>query len=182
MAESAPPLPNARLIASSGQVRAAYDRLAAALQPVVDEGHCVLIGVLMGGMVPLVHIAERLRGDFVLDYCHATRYQGDTRGGALVWLQSPRQPLTGQTVVLVDDIFDHGHTLAEAGRFCQDAGARRVLTVVLARKPGGRAAVAMRPDFVGMEVGEDYVFGCGMDYRHRWRHLDALWALPPDAT
>jgi hypoxanthine phosphoribosyltransferase len=178
MADHGAPLPGARLIADSDAVRAAYARLADALQPVVTEGNCVLIAVLMGGMVPLVHLAQRLHGDFLMDYCHLTRYRGATTGGPITWIYKPRQVLRERTVVLVDDIFDQGRTLAEVARSCRHAGARTVLTAVLVRKHHQRPSVEFVPDFVGLEIGDEYVFGCGMDYQQRWRHLDALWALP----
>ena len=132
-------------------------------------------------MVPLVKIAERLRGDFLIDYCHLTRYLGNTSGGDIRWVQRPRADLRGQTVVLVDDIFDEGHTLAELRRHCLEDGALRVLSAVLVRKRHPRATADLAPDFVGLEVGDEYVFGCGMDYQGRWRHLDAIYGIPASA-
>jgi hypoxanthine phosphoribosyltransferase len=176
------PVPGARVVATAAEVAVAWARLAAGVQPWVDAGGCVLVGVMLGGAIPLVRLAERLRGDFVLDYCHLTRYGGDTVGGELAWVQAPRQPLAGRTVVLVDDILDEGHTLAEARRWCLAAGAAAVRIVVLARKRHGRARPGLEPDLAGIEVGDEYVFGCGMDYRERWRHLDAVWALAPAAA
>ena len=182
MADAGVPLLGATLVAAPEAVRAAYDRLAAAVQPVVASEQCVLLGLLMGGMIPLVHVAERLRGDFLLDYCHVTRYRNATTGGQLEWIQRPRQALRGRTVVLVDDIFDQGRTLAELSRYCQQAGARRVLLAVLVRKRHQRSVADLQPDFAGMTIDDQYVFGCGMDYQQRWRHLDALWALAPAET
>jgi hypoxanthine phosphoribosyltransferase len=174
-----PPIAGARCVAAAGEVRAAWDRLAAAIAPVAGEGDCVLLGVLLGGIVPLVEIATRLHADVVLDYCHLTRYQGDLTGGALHWIQAPRESLRDRTIVLIDDVFDQGYTLAELRRFCLGRGARRVFTAVLVHKRHARDRVAFQPDFVGIETGDEYLFGCGMDYRGRWRHLDALYALTP---
>lgn len=180
MADSSlPDALGARLVVPSDAVNDAWRRLAASIQPHIDQGPCLLLGVLVGGVVPLVHVAERLRGDFLIDYCHLTRYAGKTKGGEIQWVQRPRQALRGRTVILVDDIFDEGHTLAELRAYCLGEGAARVLVAVLARKRHPRPVVGPPPDFVGVEVGDDYVFGCGMDYRERWRHLDAIYALSP---
>lgn len=166
-------------MASAEAVREAWDRLAAGIQPLVAEGGCVLLGVLLGGMFPLVHVAGRLRGDFLVDYCHLTRYGGRTTGGPLRWIQRPRLDLGGCTVVLVDDVFDEGHTLAALRRHCEESGAVRVRVAVLVRKRHPRAVAGFEPDFIGIEAGEEYLFGCGMDLGGRWRHLAALFALPP---
>ena len=53
-----------------------------------------------------------------------------------------------------------------------------MLTAVLALKRRARPAADLQPDLWGVEVGDEYVFGCGMDYRGRWRHLDAIYAVP----
>jgi hypoxanthine-guanine phosphoribosyltransferase len=29
-----------------------------------------------------------------------------------------------------------------------------------------------------VQAGDEYLFGCGMDYHDRWRHLDAIYAIP----
>jgi hypoxanthine phosphoribosyltransferase len=176
-----PPFAGSRLVASPESVRAAWDRLAAGIQPHVDDGSCLLIGVMIGGVVPLVHVTARLRGDVVIDYCHLTRYGGATTGGGIQWVHQPRQVMAGRTVILMDDIFDEGHTLADLRAHCLAQGAARVLVAVLARKLHRREVVGPAPDLVGLEVPDAYVFGCGMDYRDHWRHLDAIYALAPAA-
>lgn len=175
------PFAGCRQVVSAAGVRDAWNRLATELQPLISREPCVLIGVLLGGVVPLVKISERLQGDFLLDYCHLSRYQGATTGGQLCWVQHPRLPLRDRTVVLVDDIFDEGHTLRELKRYCLEQGARRVLIAVMVRKRHDRAVADVQPDFVGMEVDDQYVFGCGMDYAEHWRHLDAIYALTETA-
>jgi len=173
-------LPAATVVATAAEVDAAYARLAAALQPTIASSDCVLIGIMLGGLLPVARLASMLSGDFALDYCQVSRYRGATRGGDLEWLQPPRLPLAGRTVLLVDDIFDEGVTLDYVGRACRELGAAQVETTVLVRKRHERVCVDSRPDHVGLEVDDRYVFGCGMDYRHRWRHLPEIYALSAD--
>lgn len=171
-----PQVAGARLVASAADVRRAWDRLATALQPLVHREPCLLLGVMLGGMVPLVQIASRLEGDYLIDYCHLSRYHGHTVGGDVHWLAHPHQDIRGLTVILVDDIFDRGRTLDELHQWCKAGGAKRVLTAVLVRKRHSDELCG-QPDFWGIEVGNEYVFGCGMDYRERWRHLNEIYAL-----
>ena len=51
------------------------------------------------------------------------------------------------------------------------------MTAVLVTKQHDRAAGRRGPDICGVQVLDRYVFGCGMDLEHRWRHLPAIYAL-----
>ncbi len=169
--------PKAALVVSEAEVEQAYRQLAAGLQPLITAADCVLIGVLMGGMIPIARLAGMLKGDFLLDCCQVSRYRGGVEGGALEWLLAPRADLTGKTILLVDDIYDEGVTLDYVVSALLERGALKVVSAVLIRKCHDRAKGRIRPDFVGLEVEDHYVFGCGMDYQHRWRHLSAIYAL-----
>ncbi len=169
--------PPAVVVATEAQVQCAYDRLATALQPVIDTDSCVLLGIMLGGMLPTARLATMLHGDYVLDYCQVSRYHGGERGGEIDWLQPPRADLKDRTVVLIDDIFDQGVTLEYATGQCLALGAGKVVSTVLVRKRHQRVLTQLRPDYIGLEVDDCYVFGCGMDYRHHWRHLQDIWAL-----
>ena len=177
-APNTPSFPDAEEILDVATVAAGFDRLAERLQPFVDSGNCVLLAVMNGGMIPTVRLADRLRGDFLLDYCHATRYRGGTEGAELQWRELPHFDLAGRTVIVVDDIFDAGITLqAVAGR-CRELGAANVLTAVMLVKDCARDPAAWVPDFdTGLRVPDRYVFGCGMDFDNRWRHLPSVYAL-----
>jgi hypoxanthine phosphoribosyltransferase len=171
-------IPDAEELFSSTQVQAGLGRLTGQIQPLVAANDCLLLGILTGGMFPLVHLAEALQGDFLLDYCHATRYRGELEGGELNWLKEPGLSLQGLTVVIVDDIWDEGVTLTAVADYCRKAGAKNVLTAVLVIKDRGRPTGIALPDFdAGLRVPDRYVFGCGMDLNNRWRHLPSIYAL-----
>lgn len=178
---------NARLpreaeqVLSPAAVNAGYDHLAHQLQPLVEQGDALLLGVLNGGLVPLVRLLDRLDGDYRIDYCHPRRYGDATRGTALRWLRRPDSGVQGHRVIVVDDIFDEGLTLAAVVAACHAAGAREVHSAVGFIKANPRRPVGSAPDFsTGLEVPDRFVFGCGMDIAGRWRQLDGVYAMPED--
>ena len=173
--------PGAEELFSAAAVDGAIDAMARAVQAEIDTQDCVLLAVMLGGLIPAARIARRLTGNFLLDYCHVTRYQGQQHGGEPQWLQRPRADLTARTVLVVDDIYDEGLTLQFVERVCLEQGAARVVTVALTSKRHPRATVGRRPDILGLEIPDRYVFGCGMDLKHRWRHLPAIYALREDS-
>lgn len=177
MTDRALPVGSQRLF-DAAQVAAAYDRLAEQLDAALPNGPIVLLTVMTGGLFPAVEIARRLDRPMSLDYVHATRYRGGTRGGEIEWVRWPRLPDEAQQVLLVDDIFDEGHTLAAVRD--RIASQHPVTTAVLALKQHDRGLSRDWVDHFGLEVPDRYVFGCGMDYAEYWRELPDIWALPDD--
>lgn len=170
------PVPGSFRIAPAAAIEAAWDRMARALQPLVDEGDCVLLGILLGALPTLVNVARRLEGAVLLETCRVSRYRGGRQGGELQWLATPVLSLAGRRVVVIDDIYDAGHTVAAVAGWCRAAGARQVVTGVLATR---RDAPGPGPDVAGLVIGDEYVYGCGMDYHEGWRHLPDLYGLRP---
>jgi len=171
--------PRAKEVISAADMEAGFDRLAAAIQPLIDAGDCVLLGVLNGGIYPLMELARRLQGDFLIDYCHATRYRGATSGNDVQWMRRPPESIRGRTVLLVDDILDIGDTLEAVLEACTDSGAAVVHSVIPIVKDTPARPAGRRPDFTaGIVVPDVYVFGCGMDVAGRWRHLPGVYEWP----
>ena len=171
-------LQRADSLCSASQVQAALDRMAADIAGDLAGLDPVVLAVMTGGMVPAVWLMERLRFPCQLGYVHATRYRGGTRGGPrLEWLARPQMDLAGRHVLVVDDILDEGPTLAAILEECGRRKAASVRSAVLVKKRHDRCLPGLRPDYLGLEVEDRYVFGCGMDYHERFRQLPAVYAL-----
>ncbi len=159
------------------EVEAAYDRLGAEISGAVAKSIPVVMTVLNGGMVPAVRLMERFRFPYELGYLHATRYRSGLRGHDLRWVVPPSVDVAARVVVVVDDIVDEGHTLAAVLEALRKRGASKVYSAALVEKLHNRKAPGLEVDFVGLPVGDRYVFGCGMDYREFFRGLRAIYAL-----
>ena len=174
-------LRNSELLYSADQVETAFDEMAAAindtLASVVGEHDLLVLPVLKGGMYPAVQLMARMTMPFTLDYLHASRYAGSTEGGELTWRAEPFASLEDRSVLIVDDIFDYGQTLEAIVEYCQRAGAAAVYSATFVKKRREQYVTEYRPDYVGLEVDDRYVFGCGMDYEEYFRGLPELRAL-----
>ncbi|MEM9302929.1 MAG: hypoxanthine-guanine phosphoribosyltransferase [Pseudomonadota bacterium] len=171
--------PSARVLVERDAVEAAYDRLAAEIAADYAGREILLLVVMNGGAVAAVHLAERLDLPVVLDYLHVTRYRGGTRGGVLHWVARPQQDLAGRHVLVVDDILDEGNTLAAILQHCRDAGAASVRSAVLVHKHHDRRIEGVAADYIGLDIDDHFIFGCGMDYEEGFRHLREIWAVEP---
>ena len=145
----------------------------------------VFLTVMHGGLPFAARLALALgeRGlDLAFDYLHATRYRGATSGGTLAWKHRPATPLRGRRVLLVDDIVDEGHTLAQVRAWCLGEGAAEVRIAAMVVKRHDRCVPGLVVDYAGLDVPDRYVFGYGMDYQEQGRNLPDIVALREDAA
>lgn len=161
------------------EIAQALDAQAERLGALVAPGEVLsLVALMKGGMYPAIELSRRFERALRIDYVHVTRYREGTRGGELHWAHWPEAlPLDGH-VILVDDIFDEGLTMAAVAERLREQGAARITTAVLTRKRHDRGLSRDWVDDHALDVPDRYVFGCGMDYQGLWRQLDSVWALP----
>jgi hypoxanthine phosphoribosyltransferase len=169
----------ARRIYSPRTVARALDAMAAKLTPRLRETNPVVVAVMHGGAFAALELCKRFSFPHEFDYVHVTRYRGEMQGGGLRWRVKPSASLAGRTVLVVDDILDHGKTLRALDAELERIGARDRLTAVLVVK---RLAHVKRPavTVAGLDVDDVYVFGSGMDYRGYWRELPGIYAVAED--
>src|SRR3990167_2159573 len=102
---------------SKSEVNLALDRMASEISHLLSHTNPIFLCVVVGGIVPLGNLLPRLDFALEVDYVHATRYRGDTRGKDLQWKVKPTCKMKGRTVVVVDDILDGGITLGAVIRY-----------------------------------------------------------------
>ncbi len=152
-------------------------RVGAEIDRTLAGAPAIFLTVMQGALVFAGRLAPAIAAPLAFDYIHATRYRGTTSGGELAWIKRPACALSGQTVLLVDDILDEGYTLKALRDFCLGEGASRVLVAVLCEKRHARRVPGIAADFCGVEVPDRYVFGYGMDYHEQGRNLPAIFAV-----
>lgn len=158
------------------QVQAALDQMAGAITQKLASQDPLVLCVMTGAVIPAGHLLTRLNFPLQIDYIHATRYRGNTAGGRLNWLVRPTHPVRGRQILIIDDIYDEGVTLASIIEYCWDEGASEVYTAVLVNKLHARKH-PLKVDFIGLETTDRYLFGYGMDYKGYLRNAAGIFAV-----
>ena len=106
----------------------------------------------------------------------ATTARTATEGSRIEWRVAPPEGVRGRAVLVLDDILDGGHTLAAIREKVLALGATSFQCAVLVEKKLARPK-PIRADFVGLEIPDRFVFGCGMDAKGFWRNLPEIRAM-----
>lgn len=171
-------LTEADLLVSDTDVELTIKRMAQEITSQLKESCPLLLCVMNGGLVFTGQLLTKLVFPLEVDYVHATRYGHETNGANLQWTVKPQREMKGRTVLLLDDILDEGVTLAAIAEYCRKQGAAKVLMAVLIEKLHLRKVTpGMRADFTGIEVGDRFLFGYGLDYKGYWRNAPGIYAV-----
>jgi hypoxanthine phosphoribosyltransferase len=168
-------LSRAECLVDQSGVDTALDAMAADIAARLGDKDPLVLSVVTGGIVVAGLLLPRLQFPLRLDYAHATRYRGALSGADLHWQHRPVEAVRDEHVLVVDDIFDQGHTMEAIAAACREDGAQSVTTAVLALKEGA-AETVYRPDVIGLRLPNRYVMGYGLDYKRYFRNLPGIYA------
>ena len=147
---------------------------------VTVESHCkddfpLVLCVMNGGLYLTGQLLRHWEFPLTVDYVHATRYRLATLGKDVLWKAYPQNEIKDRNVIIIDDIFDQGYTLEEIKSYCMKQGAKSITSVFLIRKTHDRKKADIQPDYVGLECGDWYVYGYGMDMNSYFRNLSSIY-------
>jgi hypoxanthine phosphoribosyltransferase len=169
-------LDDSDLVASAEEVQSAVNRIAAEIEKRLAKAYPLVLAVMGGAVVFAGQLLPRLRFPLDFDYLHASRYGAATHGAGVEWRVRPSAMVRGRTVLVLDDILDHGETMRAIRDGLLELGADDFHCAVLVEKTLQKKK-PVSADFVGLKIPDRFVFGCGMDAKGYWRNLPEIRAM-----
>ena len=167
-----------KTLLSEKQLYDGVQRMASQISELYGDKPVTIVGVLTGCVVLLTDLIRQLDMPLRIDFIQASSYRGETSRGRLKINPDLMPDIAGRDVLLVDDIFDTGHTLVQVVEELRKLEPQSIHTAVLLRKEG-RQEVDFEPNFVAFQIPDGFVIGYGLDYRDEYRNLPYLAALEP---
>lgn len=167
-----------RVMLTSDELRGGVVRMAEDINRTYAGNSLTIVGVLTGGVVLLADLIRLLKMPVRVGVLQASSYRDNTRPGELIVNKGLMLDISKHDTLLVDDIFDTGHTMVRVLAELREFQPRSLRTAVLLRK-AARKEVEYLPDFIGFEIPDEFVVGYGLDYREMYRNLPYLAALEP---
>jgi hypoxanthine phosphoribosyltransferase len=167
-------------ILSAEQIRDGVAKLAAKLTELYGGRPITIVAILTGSLVMLADLIRQLEMPLRVALIQAHRYRmPDEPRQDLKITQALLPNLKDRDVLVIDDIFDTGHTLVEVLAQLLTHEPASLRSAVLMRKTN-RSEVPILPDYVMFEIPDEFVVGYGLDYEDRFRNLPNVMALEPD--
>ena len=139
-----------------------------------------LIGVLKGASIFHADLVRAIDLNLSFDFMAVASYGNSTHSsGEVRILKDLDESIDGKEVLLVEDIVDTGLTLNYLRKTLQARTPRSLKTVTLLSKPS-RRAIEVPVEYIGFEIGDEFVVGCGLDFNQRYRNLPDIWVLQND--
>jgi hypoxanthine phosphoribosyltransferase len=133
----------------------------------------VIVTVLRGGAIFLADLVRRIPLPLEIDFLAISPYGA---GETVRVLKDLDRDITGRHVLIVEDIVDTGLTLTY---LLQSLAARQPasLRVCTLLDRSVRRIAEIPIDWIGFEVGDEYLVGYGLDIEERLRHVPAILAV-----
>ena len=165
---------------SAEEIREGVVRLADKIAADGAGRPLTVVGVLTGSLVVLADLIRQLEMPLRVGLIEARSYRGAAiEPGELALNDRLLPALQDRHVLLLDDIFDTGHTLAAITRHVAAQAPASLRSAVLLRK-ADRQEADIDPDYVAFDIPDLFVVGYGLDYNDQHRHLPYLAALDED--
>jgi hypoxanthine phosphoribosyltransferase len=136
-----------------------------------------IIGVLTGSLMFVADLVRHLTFPLQIHFIQASSYRGTaTLPGELRLSLDHLPDLSGQHVLLLDDILDTGNTLGSLSKELRGKGVASLRIGVLVRKLG-RLRVPVEADYCGFDIPDAFVVGYGLDFNNEYRNLPYIAIL-----
>lgn len=169
-----------RVLYSEEELEAKCAELGAQISKDYEGKNLLLVSVLKGAVVFMTDLMRHITVPCSIDFMVVSSYgSGAKTSGVVKIVKDLDADLAGKDLLIVEDILDTGMTLHYLKQLLQDRNPNSIRIATLLDKPERRRA-AVRADYVGYQVPDEFVVGYGLDYDEKYRNLPYVGILKPE--
>ena len=131
----------------------------------------LVVGILKGAVLFFSDLVRQLDMDVRFDFMTISSYGGSTESTGEVKIRKDLDTsISGQNVLIVEDIIDTGLTLTALRELLLTRKPASFKICCMLDKPS-RRKVEIKPDYCCFEIPDEFVIGYGLDYDQSGRQL-----------
>lgn len=168
-----------RIVLTRDQIQEIVASLGKQITEDYQGKELLVIGVLNGGAFFMADLCRAIAMPLLLDFVGVSSYGNTASSGEMTMTKEPSIDPKGKHVLITEDVLDSGRTLQRLMTYYQELGAASVKLCTMLDKPAAHK-VEITADYVGAEVGNEFIVGYGLDYAQRYRNLPDIGVLKPE--
>ncbi|MCC7246342.1 MAG: hypoxanthine phosphoribosyltransferase [Saprospiraceae bacterium] len=159
---------------SEKQVQDRVAELGEALTERYGGSNPLFISILSGAFVFASDLMRQFRADCEVGFVKLSSYSGTRSSGSVQTVMGLEKELKGRHLIVLEDIIDTGRTLHFFLDHLRGQEPASICTVTFLRKPDA-AEFPVQVDYVGFDIGNEFVVGYGLDYEGIGRNLPGVY-------
>ncbi len=158
------------------QITEVVEKMAADISADYADSNPLFLCVLNGAFIFAADLLKRYPGDCEISFIRLSSYAGTQTTGEVKTVIGLDDDIKGRDVIILEDIVDSGITISHLVKDLSSYAPKSVRVATLLLKP---AAVQkeVKPDYVGMEIPNDFIVGYGLDYNGYGRNFKDIYKI-----
>lgn len=171
----------ARILIDEEEIHQVVAKLGEELTEYYKDKNPLVVGILKGSVLFMSDLVREMHCPLELEFMSVSSYGGSMESsGHVKVLKDLDVSVKDRHVLFIEDIIDTGQTIERLRELFEYREAASVRVVALLNKKEHRQT-GYTPDWVGIEIPDEFVVGYGMDYDQKYRGLPYIGVLKPEA-
>jgi hypoxanthine phosphoribosyltransferase len=165
-----------RILITSGRIQESVERLAEQMNRDLINDNVIFIGILNGAFMFVSDLIKKIKFDCEVSFLKLATYKGSSSTGSVKRLIGLDEDIVNSTVVILEDVIDTGFTIDSILKQLKRYKPRQIRIATLFFKRG-RYSKKNIPDYIGIEIPDNFIVGYGLDYKGHGRNLKDVYAM-----
>lgn len=141
-----------------------------------DRDDLVFVCVLRGAFLFFSDLVRQIDLDIEIEFIQASSYENNMTNQGLTIKSSLSNNIENKVVFIVDDIIDSGSTMNGLSEIYKNLGAKEVKKIALVCRPSS----LQMADYHGFSIGDEWIFGYGLDLKGKRRTIKDIKYIEPN--
>ncbi|MCK9343351.1 MAG: hypoxanthine phosphoribosyltransferase [Massilibacteroides sp.] len=158
------------------KVKTAIANMAKEIKKDIEGKDPLFTCILNGSFMFVADLMKELDGTYEMAFARYSSYQGTDSTGKVREIMPLKTNIKGRTIFLLEDIVETGTTMRFVMDKLRSQGAAEVKLATMLYKPT-EMCNGITPDYVAMEISNEFIVGYGLDYDGFGRGLKDIYQI-----
>lgn len=165
-----------KLSITAEEINTATKNIADRINKDLNNKDVIFLGILNGAFMFASDLLRHITFNCQISFLKLASYQGTSNSGTVKRLIGINENIANKTVVVIEDIVDSGITIEHIIKQLNGYEPADIKIATLLLKPEAYSK-AVKLDYIGMEIPNDFIVGYGLDYNGYGRNLQNIYSI-----